>query len=305
MASRNGTRSSRSRPSATCIRNWKTPSRSCRSPSPDSARTSRSCSRNTSRGSRKRRRPLSTSARPVAACTRSSDNPVAAEGPRSRLSTWLLRPYLDLGPLHAGPLHASALDECWRAFADPSTSPFLPQRALPPGFRAQLAEEAGPPYALSDPRELPEGLRTDRWRELCGALDGWSDLSGDRKCRLASLLHSLCLYQPLLALIPEGAPAELAFWRASAKFMQNLPHRISDYDDADMSVFEELALRAPDVVPVGFNATAMVFVHKAKTGAAVQDLEEWARRFEAALGLATRSVDQFTAELFTSRFHRG
>ncbi|HEU4371814.1 MAG TPA: hypothetical protein VFV05_26625 [Methylomirabilota bacterium] len=240
---------------------------------------------------------------------------MAAEGPRPRLSTWLLRPYLDLGPFQMGPLHAGALEECWRAFIDPTTVPFIPQRAMPPGFRTQLAEEAGgPPYTLSDPRELPEGLRTSRWRELCDALDGWSGLAGDRKCRLASLLHSMCLYQPLLALIPEvgagvrgtgGDSLELAFWRASARFMQDLPHRIADYDDADMSVFEAIALHAPDAVPAGFNATAMVFVHKAKTGAPVHELAEWERRFENALGRAIPGVDTFTAGLFTSRFYRG
>lgn len=237
-----------------------------------------------------------------------------AEGLRSRLSTWLLRPYLDLGPLHTGPLHARAIEEGWRAFNDPNTLPFIPQRALPPGFRAQLAAEAGgAPYALNDPRELPESLRTSRWRELCETLDGWGDLSGERRCRLASLLHSMCLYQPLLALIPDADFAarradphaiELAFWRASAHFMHKLPHRMSDYDDADMSVFEDIALNAHDALPVGFNATAMLFVHKAKTGAPLGELDEWSRQFERARAVATSGLDEFTAELFTSRFYR-
>lgn len=249
------------------------------------------------------------------ACTRNLASPVPAEGLRSRFSTWLLRPYLDLGPLHTGPLHASAIEECWRAFIGPNSLPFIPQRALPPGFRAQLAQEVGgPPYALSDPRALPERLRTSRWRELCDALDGWSDLSGDRKCRLASLLHSMCLYQPLLALIPAAGfevrradphAIELAFWRASAKFMHRLPNRTSDYGDADMSVFEDIALNAHDAVPAGFNATAMLFVHKAKTRAPLRELAEWSRRFESSLALATDRMDEFTTELFTSRFYRG
>jgi tetratricopeptide (TPR) repeat protein len=188
------------------------------------------------------------------------------------------------------------------------------QRALPPGFRAELAAETGPPYASTDPRELPDRLRTDRWRRLCDALDGWRELPGEGQCRLASLLHSMCLYQPLLALIPPGgvrardAPPhaiELAFWRASAEFMLGLPRRISEYRHADMSVFEEIALDAPGAVPAGFNATAMVFVHKAKTGAPVRELAEWHRRFEKALALARDGVDEFTAGLFTSRFYRG
>lgn len=238
-----------------------------------------------------------------------------AKGLCSRFSTWLLRPYLDLGRLHIGPLHAYAVEECWRAFANLNNSPFIPQRALPPAFRMQLAEEAGgPPYAFSDPRELPEDLRTDRWRTLCEAVDGWSGLSDDRKCRLASLLHSMCLYQPLLALIPEAGfearrasphAIDLAYRRASAKFMHKLRNRTSDYDHADMSVFEEIALNARDAVPTSFNATAMIFVHKAKTHAALSELAEWSTVFENALALATGVVDEFTAELFTSRFYRG
>jgi len=235
---------------------------------------------------------------------------MVAEGIRSRLSTWLLRPYLDLGPCNAGPLHVGAIEECWRALIDPGSPPFIAQRALTPGFRKQLAEEAGPSFALSDPRELPDCLRTDRWRLLCDALDGWRGLSGDRKCRLASLLHSMCLYQPLLKLIPDtgfdagradALAIRLAFWRASAKFMQDVPNRA----DANISVFQDIALKSSATVPTAFNATAMVFVHQAKTGAALSELAEWGGRYERALAVAIRDADEFTAGLFTSRFYRG
>jgi len=246
----------------------------------------------------------------MVSCTQSSDSSVAAESLHSRLSTWLLRPYLDLGPFIAGPLHAAAIEECWRAVVDLDGPQFIAQRALAPGFRKQLAEEAGASFALSDPRELPDRYRTDRWRYLCDALDDWHGLSGDRRCRLASLLHSMCLYQPLLELIPDSGfdarradtfAVQLAFWRASAKFMQNVPNRI----DADMSVFEDIALNALHTAPAAFNAIAMIFVYKAKTGAALTDLVDWGRRYEHALAIATRDADKFTAELLTSRFYRG
>lgn len=207
------------------------------------------------------------------------------------------------------------MEEAWRAYTDPATPAFNAQRALPRGFRQQLAAEAGGmPYDLGDPRELPEECRTTRWRELCASLDGWPDLSGDRQCRLASLLHSMCLYRPLLALIPKdilqarrGVPhaVELAWWRASADFMEKLPGPIADYRDADLSVLEEIALHATEaVVPAVFNATALVFVHKAKTGAPVPELAEWSRRLETARELATGALDPFTAGLLTSRFYR-
>ena len=97
---------------------------------------------------------------------------------------------------------------------------------------------------------------------------------------------------PLLALIQESVlevehaepkAVELAFWQASARFMQGLRHGTARYHDADMSVFERIARRLPTPVSVNFNAAAMVFVHKAKTGAALRELCEWAKRYEAAL----------------------
>jgi tetratricopeptide (TPR) repeat protein len=245
------------------------------------------------------------------ACTRCSGSTLLALD--SRFSTWLLRPYLDLADFNGGPLHAQNLEECWRSFVEPDSSPFIPQRALSLGFRIQLAREAGHAYAVTDPRGLSESLRSDRWRRLCVALDEWNMLPGDEKSRLASLLHSMCLYQPLLALIPhdhfEAGRADpdtlrLAFWRASAHFIHNLPERTSDYRTADMSVFEDIALNASTAVPECFNATAKVFVHKAKNRCEIADLIGWSNRFERVLARTIAGADEFTAGLFTSRFYR-
>jgi tetratricopeptide (TPR) repeat protein len=232
----------------------------------------------------------------------------------SRFSTWLLRPYLDLGPLQIGPTHARSIDAGWRAYADPDSPFFLPQRALSPGFRVQLAEQAGAPYAVMDPRDLAEDLRTDRWRQLCQDLELWPKLSSARKCRLAALLHSMCLYEPLLKLIPEdcfdagdGDPcvAQLAFCRASAKFMHDLPKRTSSYDPGTMSAFENIAIDDRSHAPVRFNATAMVFVQKAKARAPFADLDDWSKRFEMAFAAVTDGENGFAAQLFKSRFYRG
>lgn len=226
----------------------------------------------------------------------------------------MLRPYLDLADFNGGPLHAQNLEECWRSFVEPASPPFIPQRALSPGFRIQLAREAGPAYALTDPRQLSENLRSERWRRLCAALDGWTSLCDDEKCRLASLLHSLCLYQPLLDLIPrddaeagQAAPdaVRLAFWRASAHYIQHLSERTSDYPAADISVFEDIALNAAEVAPECFNATAKVFVHKAKNRCEAAELIKWSEQLEAALERTIAGADEFTSGLFTSRFYRG
>jgi tetratricopeptide (TPR) repeat protein len=232
----------------------------------------------------------------------------------SRFSNWLLRPYLDLGPFQAGPTHAKSVDAGWQAYADPDSPFFLPQRALSPGFRVQLAEQAGARYAVSDPRDLVEDLRTDRWRKLCQDLELWPRLSSVRKCRLAVLLHSMCFYEPLLKLIqvdrscastsdPYGA--QLAFCRASAKFMHDLPKRTSGYESETMSAFENIAIDDRTYGAVRFNATAMVFVQKAKSRAPLAELDDWSKRLEIAFAAARDSENGFAARLLESRFHRG
>lgn len=235
-----------------------------------------------------------------------------SEGLDSRFSTWLLRPYLDLGPLQAGPTHARSIDAGWQAYADPDSPSFLPQRALSPGFRVLLAEQAGASYAISDPRDLAENLRTDRWRKLCQDIELWPKLSSVRQCRLAALLHSMCLYEPLLKLIREDWAgdadpeiAQLAFCRASAKFMHDLPKRTSSYDSGTMSAFENIAIDERSHAPVRFNATAMVFVQKAKARAPLTELDDWSKRLEIAFAAVENGENGFTAQLFKSRFYRG
>ena len=158
----------------------------------------------------------------------------------------------------------------------------------PPASGCTLgAETWGTAYALSDPRELPDALRTPRWQELCAALDDAAAMSAERRCRLGCLLHALGLYRPMLALTAPACEIELGYWRASARYMLGLPARISDYDEADIGAFVDIALHAVDAPQLRFNAGAMVFVHLAKTGADTHEMAHWAARLERALVDAT------------------
>lgn len=240
--------------------------------------------------------------------------PGAAEVHGHRLATWLLRPYIDLGPLVMGPLYARGIEEYWRAFVEPQLPSFALQRTLPPAFRTQLIMESGrSEYLVGDPRELPEKLRTDRWSAVCEALDHWRELAFERKRALVLLLHSLCLYAPVLKLVPEfdrrltrddPAAMELSYWRASAGYVLGAPNRLADYGDADMSVFEAIAANAPAAVPAALNAVIKIFVHKSKTGALPAELARWRERVDRALADATGKLDRFMGNLFTSRVYR-
>jgi len=213
-----------------------------------------------------------------------------------------------------GPLHARGIDWYWRAFADERSPAFMLQRTLPPAFRAQLvAESHAAQYAVRDPRDLPDELRTDRWRAMCEALDGWDDLPPARCCRLILLLHALCLYEPARELIAAAGPealaddpdaAELAYWRSAAHYALRLPDRMSAYGDADLSGFEAILAHAPRAVPAAVNAALKILVHKAKTGSPLDELREWQERAERALADTTTRVDEFTAGILTSRYYR-
>lgn len=231
-----------------------------------------------------------------------------------RFSIWLLRPFVDLGVCEMGPLYARGIEAYWHAFADARAPAFMLQRTLPPGFREQLMSEVQEPrYDVADPRELPAALRSGRWQEMCDALDAWDGLCAKRRFRLVVLLHSLCLYEPVLGLVApmsgrlepsEAHSVDLAYWRASAHYALNVPERVSDYHDADLATFEAIAAEAPDAVPAAFNSVLKIFVHRVKTGAPLDELEVRAERLERSLADTVGHVDEFTRGLLTSRCYR-
>jgi tetratricopeptide (TPR) repeat protein len=233
---------------------------------------------------------------------------------RSSLAALLLRPFIDLEPCARGPLCALGMEHYWLAFADTHRPQFVLQRILPRPFRDQLLSEAGlPDYQVADPRELSPEMRTSRWSALCQALDHWAELTTDEQCRLVLVLQALCFYSLVLSLIPDrpeteitGHPdrVELAYRRASARYMLGLPDRVADFDHADLSDLEMIAAVDARDHPVALNAAMTILVHKAKIGAPVEELVEWHARSERNLESVLAHRDDFTRALLLSRFYR-
>jgi hypothetical protein len=241
--------------------------------------------------------------------------PVAADRVPGRYSAWLLRPLLDLGPFEQGPLYAQGVEHAWQAWAMPSLPRFALQRTLPPGFRELMLRAAGRPGDdATDPHATPPGRRTVRWQALCDALAGADGLDDEGRCRLAMLLHALCLHERLAALAPppgghalrraSRAGVELAYWGASARYMLRMPARFADYGDADLDEFDAIATHAPQAATAVFNATCKMFTHAAKAGANADRLAPTADRMAAALDRAATQLEAFAAGLLASRFHR-
>jgi tetratricopeptide (TPR) repeat protein len=148
---------------------------------------------------------------------------------------------------------------------------------------------------------------------MCEALDAWPELTTDRQCRLVLLLHALCFYSLISNLVPDGAEtgsiggedhAELAYWRASARYVLGLPDRVADYGDADLSEFERIATTAPPHEPAAFNAALKVFTHKAKVGGSAEELVTWRARVGRILDAVMTKADPFVGALLSSRFWR-
>jgi tetratricopeptide (TPR) repeat protein len=229
-------------------------------------------------------------------------------------SALLLRPFIDLEPCERGALYALGVEHYWAAFTDHDLPRFHLQRTLPSTFRNQFLGEAGlTEYQVEDPRELRFELRSARWQALCDALDRWAQLAPDAQCRLIMLLHVLCFYSLIEKLIPTVSKAEitansdlaeLAYWRASARYVLARPDRISEYTGADLSEFEMIAEHAAGNWPVTLNAALKVLVHNAKTGASSQDLIAQRTRTKRILTTVVAEGDDFTGAILQSRFHR-
>lgn len=232
----------------------------------------------------------------------------------SSLAESLLRPFVDLEPCRLGPLYARGLEHSWAAFAHADRPRFALQRTLPRPFRSQLlAEVDRRDHDGADPRAVRPELRSARWRAMCEALQAWPELTTDRRCRLVRLLHALCFYAVVAERIPASVDAdelwredgtELAYWRASARYVLGLPDRVADYTHADLRDFERIAHEAPPHEPAAFDAAVKLLTHHAKIGAPTGELAKWHALAEQRLQSAVGKIDDFTGAIFHSRFYR-
>jgi hypothetical protein len=119
------------------------------------------------------------------------------------------RAFLDLGGLE-GPLPAQAIAVALghRNLSLPEDSQ-LPVQVRPgPALRRRLTEVPGlEEYALTDPAQLPERLRTGPWAQLCRLSADFDDLSVPDRVRVTGLLASVGLYDHL-ATLPQNATDE-------------------------------------------------------------------------------------------------
>lgn len=225
-------------------------------------------------------------------------------------TSWLYRPYVDLGPFSAGPLHEQRVELDYKELIDGSRGPHGLQRVLAPSFRDSLLRETGlREYAVRSPLDLPVQLRTERWATLCDYVLHIRDLRSDQVWATANLLVGLCLCQAVIDLVPpipesriaaEEDMARLAYARASASFLLH-----KDYGTPySRDEFQIIADCAPRGTIVRTNAALQMVVQTAKDLRDPEVLEYWAIRAREAISEARPSLDEFCHSLLMSRFYR-
>jgi tetratricopeptide (TPR) repeat protein len=117
-------------------------------------------------------------------------------------SARLLRPFLDLSG-GAGPINAQVVQYTATGLPDPED---IQRGWLPPqgntraSLRASLIRETGlASYAVTTPADLPAGLRSPAWQELCDTLSAWPALGPAARYHVVCALYKLGLFQAAVA----------------------------------------------------------------------------------------------------------
>lgn len=134
--------------------------------------------------------------------------PFAGARPARPIEFRLWRPLFDLGGFdEALPTRSTAAALALRNLDLPEDAQLPVQIRPGPAFRDRLVESPLlAEYALTDPAELPEPLRTEAWSRMCRLGARFDDLSVPDRVRLTGLLAGVGLYRHLATLSP--GPAE-------------------------------------------------------------------------------------------------
>ncbi len=225
-------------------------------------------------------------------------------------SSWLNRPYLDLGPAPEGvPNHTAALSVDCRSLFDGEDTPWF-WSSLNPSFREALVADANlPAYQVSNPTELAAELRTDRWQQLCDYLADFRNLDAEVQFKVARMLNRMCFFRYTRALIPDNIAeraheseslAALGWLRAMAGYKLWLDGEAPSYRLAE---FERLAKSTrPGLTRI--NSHYQMVVQNVKHRADLAETEHWQQLHQAAIEEVRHELDEHDYLMAMSRSHR-
>jgi hypothetical protein len=225
-------------------------------------------------------------------------------------SSWLHRPYLDLGPMPDGaPSHTVALEVDRRSLAEDHHYPYFAQTNSP-SFRDELIFACGlAEYGVGNPLQLHPDLRTPDWQLLCEHLDTFAHLRAEVQVRVVRLLNRLGFFRYVRTLVPGDVDARiganehlsgLAFLRALAGYRLWLEGLEPAYRPEE---FERVATTAP---PGLSKIGAIYFMVRTsvKEQADLAAAQHWQAVHEKAVDEVRDDLDQQDYLMAVSRLHR-
>lgn len=228
----------------------------------------------------------------------------------STYSSWLYRPFLDLGPMPDGsPPCTVALEVDRRSLVEEHHYPYLFQTAHH-SFRVELIQASGLyEYDLENPLQLHSDLRTDHWRLLCDYVENFASLRAEVQLRVVRVLTHLGLFRYVRSLVPvdvysrandDDHLAGMAFLRAWAGYVLKDEGLGSEYDPRE---FE----RVVSAAPAGLWKIASCYVlvrASVKEKADLLATEHWQALHEKAIREVRSDLDRQDYLMAISRFYR-
>ncbi|MGN9846968.1 hypothetical protein ACTMTI_53675 [Nonomuraea sp. H19] len=218
---------------------------------------------------------------------------------RRRWSAWF-----DLGDSAPVPLrsrHAAYLARMLTGEADPVTSPWFSTVSVTSARYQVVVQARSREHLCAHPAELPQALRTPRWRVLIEHVSRWAELPASEQAIVVSLLTQLGFHRTVmrlagtLSMSAEASRQQLVYEIGRAAFQLNRKSPVP------REIFGRLAEQAAR--PALRVLSALQLVSALSRGRDHKSAAHW-------LGVATREVDELSREpawlahLVTSRYHR-
>ncbi|MFE1518993.1 hypothetical protein ACFW9I_19540 [[Kitasatospora] papulosa] len=225
------------------------------------------------------------------------------------LPGYLSRPFFDLGHVcDDSPAYNAPLDMDRRNLSESDDMPMLWQ-TMNASFREELIHAAGyHEYALRDPRQLEEVLRTPDWRALVAYVEEFPSLDARMKAKVLRVLNRLGLFKCTIDLtskdrslkITDESSAGVSWLRAYARYRLH-----NEGGDVNYSVgeFEHIATAAPS----GLWKLAAIYqkvVQSVKHEGNVYAAEAWQKVHSEEIARVSQEISRHDLLMAKSRFHR-
>lgn len=224
--------------------------------------------------------------------------------------TWMNRPYLDMGDVNTAPLHVYGISYAYSQMVG-NTIIGAPLTLIHPiSFRESLIREYRLfKYQVTNPLDLADELRTERWNTLCDYLTNYQELAPIIQFRVISLLSSLCLHKAVLQYVPQLCESDIASSNILANLaLQRALSNLMIQPDAgnldNIKEFETIAKQAPLDSHERFGSANSLVVLYAKTFRNLKATEYWVNETSKTLDHLKPLLNNFEQKRLQSVYIR-